>query len=148
MREPGGPNIGHLADVRVTASADDGPMNEPTGLHQLVEQLVNAGDLDGLVALYEPHATLVEADGHQASGLDAIRGVWAGVIAFEGTLTVTTRHAVIVDDLALLSNDWVLTFADGASIGARTAEVARLGADGRWRYVIDHPVAAEDLVTA
>jgi uncharacterized protein (TIGR02246 family) len=123
-------------------------MNEPTELHQLVQRLVNDRDLDGLVALYEPAATIIDADGHEATGLEAIRAAWAVVIAFEGTLSVTTRHAVIVDDLALLSNDWVLTIAEGVTIGGRTAEVARLGADGRWRYVIDHPAAADDLVTA
>jgi ketosteroid isomerase-like protein len=123
-------------------------MNEPTGLHQLVEKQVNDRDLDGLVALYEPEATVVDADGHEATGPEAIRAAWAVVIAFDGTLSVTTRHAVIVGDLALLSNDWVLTMADGSTIEGRTAEVARLGRDGTWRYVIDHPMAAADLATA
>jgi uncharacterized protein (TIGR02246 family) len=123
-------------------------MNEPTELHRLVERLVNDRDLDGLVALYEPDATLVDAEGDEARGLDAIRTAWEAVIAFDGTLAVSTRHAVIVGDLALMSNDWVLTLADDVSVGGRTAEVARRGPDGTWRYVIDHPVAADDLVTA
>jgi hypothetical protein len=42
----------------------------------------------------------------------------------------------------------VLALADDVSVGGRTAEVARRGPDGTWRYVIDHPMAADDLVTA
>ena len=75
-----------------------------------------------------------------AEGLDAIREIWAGFVGLGGHIAMTTRSAVEVGDVALLSNAWTWT-ADGMDGGAVTAEVARRQADGTWRYVIDNPFA-------
>ena len=57
---------------------------------------------------------------------------------------MTTRHAVVMDDIALLSNDWRFAGA-GMELASRTSEVARRQPDGNWKYVIDHPYAGSDL---
>lgn len=49
-------------------------------------------------------------------------------------LEVRPRHAYEVGDLALLIVDWRLGDVTGTA-----TDVARRGADGRWRYVIDNP---------
>lgn len=58
-------------------------------------------------------------------------------------ISVTPRHTYVAGDLALLIVDWVIdgTGPDGARVhleGTAT-DVARRGADGCWRYVIDNP---------
>jgi ketosteroid isomerase-like protein len=75
-------------------------------LHSAVEAGLNAGDLDALVALYEPDAQLLGEDGAAAVGHDAIREAYTGLVAFGGRLSVTTRYAVEQGDIALLSNQW------------------------------------------
>ena len=75
-------------------------------------------------------------------GLEAIRSVWAGFVALGGRITMTTRFAVELGDLALLSNAWSFE-GGGMSFGSVTAEVARRQPDGTWRYVIDHPFALQ-----
>lgn len=116
---------------------------EPADLHKRVQEAFNSGDVEALVALYEPDARMATPEGEFVTGLDAIRNQWAGFIALGGRLTLETRHAAEVGDIALLRNDW--TFAgDGMEFSSRTAEVARRQADGTWRYVIDHPYGGAD----
>ena len=116
-------------------------------IHPLVEARHNARDLDGLMALYAPNATMVLPDGSTATGLDAIREQWTGILAMNGHMTLRSRFAIEAGDLAVLSNEWTLTAGDD-TMSAVTAEVAQRQPDGGWLYVIDHPVAgleAEEL---
>ena len=109
-------------------------------LHSTFEEAFNRQDLDGLVAMYEPDAVMVQPDGSLAIGLDAIRQHFLGVLATNGRMTVHTRYAVEAADLALMSLKWTLTGGD-ETMSAVTAEVARRQPDGGWLYVLDHPFA-------
>lgn len=53
-------------------------------IHPAVEAGVNNQDLDGLMALYAPDASMVVLDGSTVTGLAAIREQWSGVIAMNG----------------------------------------------------------------
>lgn len=113
-------------------------MTEAAQLHRQVEEAFNKGDVDGLVALYEPDARLVRDDGSPAVGHDEIRAFWQGTVALGGQIRLKTRGAVEVGEIALLSNEWTFE-ASGFSLTAISAEVARRQPDGRWLYVIDNP---------
>jgi uncharacterized protein (TIGR02246 family) len=116
---------------------------EPGDIHRLVQDAFNSGDADALAGLYETDAIMATPDGTFVSGVDAIREQWAGFIALGGKITMVTRHAAEVGDIALLSNDWHFV-ADGLDFSSRTSEVARRQADGTWKYVIDHPYGGAD----
>jgi uncharacterized protein (TIGR02246 family) len=120
---------------------------KPGDLHRLVQDAFNAGDVDALVALYEDDAVMATPDGEFVSGRDAIRQQWAGFVALGGTITLETRHAAEVGDIALLRNDWHF-LGEGMDFSSRTAEVARRQDDGTWRYVIDHPYGGADAASA
>jgi uncharacterized protein (TIGR02246 family) len=110
-------------------------------IHPAVEARINDQDLDGLVALYAPDATLVLMDGSSVTGTDAIREQYAGFLELKGRMTLRSRYVIEAGDLAALSNEWTLTAGD-LTMSAITAEVARREPDGGWRYVIDHPFAS------
>jgi ketosteroid isomerase-like protein len=110
-------------------------------LHRRVQTAFNAGDLDALVALYEPDATLSTGNDMTAHGHDAIRQQWADLLALGGHLSMTTRFVTEAGSLALLSGSWILTVDGEKLAGSITAEVARRQPDGLWRYVIDCPFA-------
>ena len=104
----------------------------PEDLSRLILDRLNAGDVEGLVALYEPDAVLVLPDGRVATGAEEIRATYAALVAgrprFEpGTPRPTLRSG----DLALTSTR--------LTNGVLTAEVARRQPDGAWRWVLDHP---------
>ncbi len=112
-----------------------------THIHPAVEEGVNSRDLEGLMALYAPDASLVLPDGSTATGADAIREQLAGLLAMDGRMTVRSRYVIEAGDLAVLSNEWTYTAGD-QTMGAITAEVARRQPDGGWLYVVDHPFAS------
>jgi uncharacterized protein (TIGR02246 family) len=119
------------------------PATEPEQIHGLFEQAFNAGDIDALMALYEPDAALVPQPGAVAEGPDAIREALRWFLDRGGRITLDTTLVVRVGDLAFLANRWSLaggTMPDGspAELGATTAEVARRQSDGTWLYVIDN----------
>jgi uncharacterized protein (TIGR02246 family) len=116
---------------------------EPEQIHGLFEQAFNAGDVEALIALYEPDAALVPQPGTVVEGTAAIRDALRWFLDRGGQITLDTKLVVRVGDLAYLANRWSLTGAtmpDGspAALGATTAEVARRQPDGTWRYVIDN----------
>jgi len=119
------------------------PATEPEQMHREFEQAFNAGDLDALMALYEPDAALIPQPGTVAEGTAGIRESLRWFLDRGGRITLDTKLVVRVGDLAFLTNRWSLTggtMPDGspAELGAATAEVARLQPDGTWLYVIDN----------
>jgi ketosteroid isomerase-like protein len=109
-------------------------------IHPVFEARANDQDLDGLMELYEPDATMVLMDGSTVTGTAAIREELAAILALQGRMTLRGRYVVEAGDLALLSNEWTLVAGD-RTMSAVTHEVARRQPDGSWRYVLDHPFA-------
>lgn len=89
----------------------------------------NTFDLAEVERLYVPGGVFVERPG-QPAGPAANRNM----LDLGRPLEVRPRHAYESGDLALLIVDWRI----GDLTGTAT-DVARKGADGRWRYVIDNP---------
>lgn len=133
-----------------TTGGDDMPDTDPAQLHRHFEERFNAGDLAGLLALYEPDAALITEPGALSVGLDGIGAALQGFLDLGGQISLDTKQVVTVGDLAFLTNRWSLTGTnpDGTQLemGAITAEVARRQDDGSWLYVIDNAIgdAASD----
>jgi ketosteroid isomerase-like protein len=109
-------------------------------IHPAVEAGFNDQDLDGLMRLYAPNARMILLDGSTATGSDAIREQWSGLLEMGGRLAIRSRYAIEAGDLAILSNEWTLRTGD-QMMSAVTAEVAARQSEGGWLYVIDHPWA-------
>ena len=107
----------------------------------------NAGDLDGLMALYEQDAALVPQPGQIITGTEGIRNALTGLLALKGTIAINTRTVVPAGELALLHGEWTLkgTGPDGNAVelAGRASEVVRRQPDGSWRYVIDNPYSVD-----
>lgn len=116
---------------------------KPEECDRLFAERVNAGDVDGVLALYEDRGCYVLHDG-VATGTAAIRPVVEGMIASRPRLEGRMKRVVRAGEgLALLYNDWRLTVGDedGLSIerSGKAIEVVRRQADGSWLFVIDDP---------
>jgi uncharacterized protein (TIGR02246 family) len=105
--------------------------------------LLAAGDLDGLLDLYEPDAAFAPEPGRSISGQKAIGEALAGFLALRPRMTGTVEQVLTVGDTALVANRWTLqgTQPDGAPIemGGVSADVLRRRPDGRWGILIDDP---------
>lgn len=108
------------------------PATHPEDLPRFLVERVNAGDLEGVVALYEEDAVLALPDREVAEGRVAIRRFYAQLLAGKPTFPLGDQSpALRVGDVALTSTRLVG--------GGATAEVARRQADGTWRWILDRP---------
>ncbi len=111
----------------------------------------NAGDLDGLVGLYETEAVVVLGPGQVASGSGAIREMFAGLLATGARLEFKYGQNSLhqVGDLALRTLEWTLEDTGGNPLTLRgvAAVVLRRQADGSWRLVIDNACPFEETPT-
>jgi ketosteroid isomerase-like protein len=119
------------------------PARHPEELDRLFSEALNAGDLDALAALYEPHATIRPIPGEAVHGIAAIREALAGFIGMKPTIRMSVKTLGHANGLALTTSRWELTGTgpDGSTItmNGQGVEVARQQADGTWRFVIDTP---------
>ena len=103
----------------------------------------NAGDIETIVALYEPHARLVVQPGQVIEGHAAIREALRACFALKPTMTLLKRQVVTSGDIALSVDQWALTGTgpdeQPIALEGTAVEVLRKQADGRWLYVVDNP---------
>ncbi|GGS90373.1 hypothetical protein GCM10010176_037660 [Nonomuraea spiralis] len=118
---------------RESQVTDSGKRAErPEDLSRFVVERLNAGDVEGLVALYEPGAVLALPDGGVATGSDEIRRAYAHLVADRPVFTPGRQQPTLRNgDLALTS----VRLPDGGV----TVEVARRQPDGTWLWAIDQP---------
>jgi ketosteroid isomerase-like protein len=103
---------------------------QPEDLDRLFLERANSGDVEGVVALYEPNAVLAFPPGQVTVGRQNIRRVYAQSIASGQKFQGTVRKALVNGDLAMTST---------ALPGNATVEVARRQPDGSWLWAIDNP---------
>ena len=115
----------------------------PEDVDRLFAEALNGGDLDALVALYEPQASLTPSPGNRVTGTRAIRDALAAFVAGKPRITLRPRVVAQSADVALVTASWdlAMTGPDGKPVqmSAQSVEVLRRQPDGRWLFVIDEP---------
>lgn len=106
------------------------PATSPNDLEKYFVERVNAGDIDGLVALYETNAVVAYDDGKFAMGQKQIREFFVEYLASRPQLDPSNQAD------ALCSGDLALTSAQLTN-GDVTAEIARQQVDGSWLWAVD-----------
>jgi|ERR1700752_2083553 len=118
----------------------------PQEAHKLFVTYFNQQDLDALLSLYEPNATLVPFPGPPVQGLESIREVMKGFLALKGHMDLAVDKVFQADDIGLLFSSWNLqgTDPEGSPLvmSGQTSDVVRRQPDGTWLFVIDNPQGA------
>ena len=105
---------------------------DPNDLARFFVDRANAGDVEGLVALYEPNAVLAFPEGTIAEGHAEIRAVYEDFLARSPVLSPGRQRAPLVSgDLALTATE--------LPTGAVTVEIAHRQPDGHWLWAVDQP---------
>lgn len=113
-------------------------------VHRRFEAAFNIGDMNALLALYEPEAVFVSPGGEILHGRDEIRSAYEPMFASKTRIRLETAGIVEgVDGLVLMHGCWTLTGTqpDGTPMEMKgtSSEVLRRQGDGSWRYAIDNP---------
>ena len=123
-------------------------VQRPEEMNAAFGEAVGSGDVERVLALYEPAALLAPRPGARARGIDEIRTALEELLALRGTMRSRNVWCMEVGELALLRGEWRLegTAADGSQVelSSRTAEVVRRQEDGSWLYVLDHAFGDDD----
>lgn len=116
----------------MSAPANHDPAKEPEDLARFFVKRANAGDVEGLVALYETTAVLALRNGETAVGSQAIRNFYSGLLAGK------PQFAPGIQAPALRNGNIALT-SSRLGNGDVTAEIARKQSDGTWLWAVDQP---------
>ena len=118
----------------------------PEAFPSAFEEALNAGDLERLLALYDPEAALRGQAGEVRSGPDAIAEEMGELVAARARITNSLRHTLRHDDTALILVDYVLKLdapsGQRVELTGTATNVIRQDVDGGWRMIIANPQGA------
>ena len=121
------------------------PAEKPEEVDVLFEQFVNEANLDSLVDLYEPGATLCIPPGQVAVGPEAIRAALQTMFDIGFRVKCNVTQTFIAGDIAACYNDWTGSAKgpDGnqMNFSGKAIEICRRQSDGTWKFAIDDPYA-------
>jgi uncharacterized protein (TIGR02246 family) len=139
IRRPGTEVSSAQQSTALPVKAEDWP--------RLFERYLNAGDLDAVIALYEPEARFVAPSGEVLVGHEQMRKVIGKMIGAKTRLRARVVRAVTVDEIAQLSSDFEGTTIDDSgrtvAISSKAIEVLRRQADGSWKLIACNPHGRE-----
>ena len=114
----------------MTDKAKHEPARDPQDLERMLVARQRIGDVEGMLALFEPEAVIDAGDGRVTRGTAAIRALYVEMVASGRKFAMgEQRPALINGELAMTSTR--------SSDGSVTSEVARRQSDGTWLWVID-----------
>ena len=110
--------------------AEREPAGDPQDLERFLVTRQQAGDIEGMVALFEPDAVIHTDDGRIVRGHDQMRSYYQELAAAGRVFAMGEQQPALVNrELALPSTR--------STRGTVTAEVARRQPDGTWLWIID-----------
>jgi ketosteroid isomerase-like protein len=126
------------------------PATKPEDVDYELARAFNRRDLEACCALYEDEASVVRLrrdGGTVAKGSEGIREVMAGYVGLNPRMDIFVHNVTQSGDIALLRSQWLISGTDRAGkptvLAHNGMEVVRRQRDGAWKFVIDHPFAAD-----
>ena len=118
----------------------------PADVHPTYLKAFNAGDIDAIVACYEPQACFVSKSGRVTRGAVELRNLYRAMLSNRPQLELNVRKIIPAggDDLALVIVEWTewtsISSAGEAKRWAGTAtDIVRRQSDGAWKIALDNP---------
>ena len=122
-------------------TSDNAPVTDLKKVYDAWQGRFNAGDLDGLIALYADDVTYINPDGTELLGKAATRTDYEGLLALKPKIEIGNRIHIIHQDIALSTNHWKLELTDEEgkiqNLTGGGIEVLRNYGDAGWLFIID-----------
>ncbi len=118
-------------------------IKRPEEMFPQLARALNAGDIEGALALYEPDAGFVSSSGEVARGMEGIRHEFVTLVAMKATTSGEAVKTIIVKDLALVFVRYSASIPVAGEavteVSGLSTDVLRQQRDGTWLSVIDNP---------
>ena len=95
------------------------------------------GDLDAVLAVYDPEAVIVNRSGEVLKGRAGLKQELAPLVAAKPRFDYDIRLIAEGGDIALMHTAWTVSGPETLQVHA--IEVARRQADGSWLWLIGDP---------
>ena len=113
------------------------PAKSPEEICGLFQQYMAAGDIEGLLSLYDPEAVIVDRSGEVKKGEEGLRQNLAPFATAKARFDFTIKQVIHTGDIALMHTRWTVSGPQTMTVYA--IEVARRQPDGTWRWLIGDP---------
>ena len=122
----------------------------PEAVHAEWMKAFNAGNLEEMIALYEPDSAVVsEPGGDVVSGFPALKENLEGYLSLAGQIDLRLQRCIRSSDIAILYSSWTMNghAPDGSEVSMKgqTSDVVRRQEDGTWLVAIDNPFGTEGI---
>lgn len=111
------------------------------------ETALNEGNLDRLLALYEPDALLRSPQGEISASAAGVRAEMHNLIAAKARMENRARHTLAHGDTALIVVDWTLELSlpHGENVRQQgtATNVIRFDAVHGWRMIVANPLGID-----
>lgn len=118
-------------------------VTDPTTFPTAFDHALNAGDLDQILRLYDPEASIRTSEGFVGQGVNQISQEMRKLISANAQITNRLRHILQTGETALIVVDWTLELntPDGRRVTAQgtATNVIRQTAEHGWRMMISNP---------
>lgn len=101
----------------------------------------SSGKLDRVLSHYCPDAVLMDRDGTEHRGHDAIARVYRSLLSLGLRMQVKSRFAVETGEIAMLRNDFEVFKGQDVQFKGSSIAVLRRDHEGAWRLLLDQPYA-------
>ncbi len=120
---------------------------KPEELYPALTEAYNAGNLEAMLAVYDPKAVFVIKPGRVTEGPAELRAALQHGLGFRARLTIKPHRFIRSNDVILVLGAWTLsgTRPDGTPLerANRFTDVLRLQPDGGWLLAVDNPFGSE-----
>jgi uncharacterized protein (TIGR02246 family) len=119
----------------------------PADVHPTYLKAFNAGDIDAIVACYEPQACFVSKSGRATHGAAELRNLYRAMLSNRPQMKLNVRKIIPVgDDLALVIVEWtewtsnaVSSTGEAKRWAGTATDIVRRQSDGTWKIALDNP---------
>lgn len=116
---------------------------KPEGIVATLLERFNSGKVEVMMGLYEPEAVFVAETGEVVTGHERIARELTGFLDLGLPMVAAARQLFVAGDVVQIVLDWSVAgrARDGTDVNLEgtACDIARRGADGFWRYLIDNP---------
>ena len=123
------------------------PARSPEETSKLFTEAINSGDVDALIALYEPDAVSLPPTGDPpVTTTEGRRELFSGMMGLNPTIALHVTRTLSHGDTAMVTGSWTFEGKDPdgnpVTMSGHYADVVRRQTDGTWKFIIDNPLPA------